>query len=95
MQAEAQTQAPTAAEIPPQAESTPNKKQQSGKRPGAGRKPNLVKRLIAGLKPATAAEVLESVDAEKVIKEIFAKGSLTLKQRTLADLWDRAYGKPA
>ena len=66
-----------------------------GKRAGAGRKPDLVKRMISRLTPATAREVLSTVDAEKVIKEIFTKGSLTLKQRTLADLWDRAWGRPA
>ena len=52
--------------------------------------------MIGRLKPATAREVLETaVDVEKVIREIFAKGSLSLKQRTLADLWYRAYGRPA
>ena len=72
-----------------------SKPQRGGKRPGAGRKPDLVKRLVSRLTPATAQEVLSTVDAEKVIKEIFTKGSLTLKQRTLADLWDRAWGRPA
>src|SRR5215468_3727291 len=47
------------------------------------------------MKPTTAAEVLESVDPGKVIRGIFQKSSLTLKQRTLADLWDRAYGRPS
>ena len=50
---------------------------------------------IGSLKPTTAREVLEIVPVEKVIREIFERSSLTLKQRTLADLWDRAYGRPA
>lgn len=91
MQTEAQRAIATAS----LADSKPIKKQHGGKRAGSGRKPNLAKRLISGLKAATAAEILQSVDPEKVIKEIFAKGSLTLKQRTLADMWDRAYGRPA
>ena len=98
MQTETQTEAILAPEIAPVSESTdstPIKKQHGGKRPGAGRKPDLVKRMIAGLSPATAQEVLATVDVEKVIKEIFQKGSLTLKQRTLADLWDRAWGRSA
>jgi hypothetical protein len=92
---EEQNQGSTAPEIPPQGDSEQSKPGRGGKRAGAGRKPDLVKRMIRGLKPATAMEVLSTVNVEKVIGEIFAKGSLTLKQRTLADLWDRAYGKPA
>ena len=86
--------APEIASISESTNSTPIKKQRGGKRPGAGRKPDLVKRMISRLSPATAQEVLSTVDVEKVIKEIFQKGSLTLKQRTLADLWDRAWGRP-
>lgn len=88
----------TVSEIAPEpqsSESTPIKKQHGGKRPGAGRKPDLVKRMISRLSPATARDVLATVDVEKVIGDIFKNGSLTLKQRTLADLWDRAYGRPA
>jgi hypothetical protein len=65
-----------------------------GFRKGAGRKPDLLKRMVASLKPATAAELLASVDAEKVIKDIFSKGSLALRQKALTDLLDRVYGKP-
>ena len=93
--AEEQKQATAMPEIAAQADSTESKPGRGGKRPGAGRKPDLVKRMIKGLKAATAMEVLGTVDVEKVIGEIFKKGSLTLKQRTIADLWDRAYGKPA
>lgn len=99
MQAEQQTQqavaVPQCAPEPQPGDSTPVKKQHGGKRPGAGRKPDLVKRMISRLSPATARDVLATVDVEKVIREIFQKGSLTLKQRTLADLWDRSYGRPA
>lgn len=94
----ATTEIGTAPEIAPvgeSTESTPVKKQHGGKRSGAGRKPDLVKRMISRLSPATARDVLATVDVEKVIREIFQKGSLTLKQRTLADLWDRSYGRPA
>ena len=93
-----ETEAQNTPEATPQAESTPIKpvkKQHGGKRAGAGRKPDLVKRMIGSLKPATARDILATVDVEKVVSDIFAKGSLTLKQRTLADLWDRAYGRPA
>ena len=79
-------------ETPRETDSKPIKKQRGGKRPGAGRKPDLVKRMIGSLKPTTAREVLEIVPVEKVIREIFERA---LKQRTLADLWDRAYGRPA
>jgi hypothetical protein len=96
LQTEEQNQPiPPAPEIAPVSESKESKPQRGGKRAGAGRKPDLVKRMISRLSPATAQEVLSTVDAEKVIKEIFVKGSLTLKQRTLADLWDRAWGRPA
>jgi len=98
MQAETQTQPVVAPEIAPVSESKESKEskpQRGGKRAGAGRKPDLVRRMISRLTPATAQELLSTVDAEKVIKEIFVKGSLTLKQRTLADLLDRAWGRPA
>jgi hypothetical protein len=95
MEAEKQNQPITAPEMAVIGESVESKSKRGGKRAGAGRKPDLVKRMISRLTPATAQEVLSTVDAEKVIKEIFQKGSLTLKQRTLADLWDRAWGRPA
>ena len=77
------------------AQSESNESKRGGKRPGAGRKPNLVKRLIGRLRPAGAAEVLAGIDIEGTIAEIMKKGSLALKQRTLADLMDRAWGRPA
>jgi len=88
-------QATTAPENAPQADSTPIKKQHGGKRPGAGRKPNLLKRMIGRLKPGTAADILAGIDVDGVIAEIMKKGSLSLKQRTIADLMDRAWGRPA
>jgi hypothetical protein len=70
-------------------------KKHGGKRPGAGRKPNLVKRLIGRLVPSSASQILDRVDVKGTIVEIMKKGSLALKQRTLADLTDRAWGRPA
>jgi hypothetical protein len=95
METEAQTQPVTAPEMPPQRDSTPIKKQHGGKRSGAGRPPNLLKRMIGRLKPASAGELLAGLDVEATIAEIMKKGSLSLKQRTLADLMDRAWGRPA
>jgi hypothetical protein len=95
MEAETLPQAISTPENTPLVESAESKSKRGGKRAGAGRKPDLVKRMISRLTPATAQEVLSTVDAEKVVREIFQKGSLTLKQRTLADLWDRAWGRPA
>jgi hypothetical protein len=65
MQTEGQKQTVTAPEIAPKAKSRRIKKQHGCERPGAGRKPNLVKRMIGRLKPATAMEVLATVDVEK------------------------------
>jgi hypothetical protein len=99
MQTEAQIPqpipAPDTPEIAPAGESTSVKKQHGGKRPGAGRKPNLVKRLIGRLTPLSAGEILHGIDVEGTIAEIMKKGTLSLKQRTLADLMDRAWGRPA
>ena len=99
MQTEAQVPqaipAPDTRETAPAGDSTPIKKQHGGKRPGAGRKPNLVKRLIGRLSPVSADQILEGIDVEGTIAEIMKKGSLSLKQRTLADLMDRAWGRPA
>jgi hypothetical protein len=95
MQTEAQQQPPAAPENPPQGDSKPIKKEHGGKRTGAGRPPNLLKRMIGRLKPANAAEILAGIDVEATVAEIMKKGSLSLKQRTLADLMDRAWGRPA
>jgi hypothetical protein len=65
-----------------------------GWRPNSGRKVDLVKRKIAELKPATAAELLAAVDGPKLIRDIFTKGSLQLRQKTYFDLMDRVYGRP-
>jgi len=40
-------------------------------------------------------EILGGIDVEATIAEIMKKGSLTLKQRTLADLMDRAWARSA
>jgi hypothetical protein len=95
MQAETQNQAVVAPENAPSNDSTPIKKEHGGRRPGAGRPPNVLKRMIGRLKPAGAAELLAGIDVEATIAEIMKKGSLPLKQRTLADLMDRAWGRPA
>lgn len=50
---------------------------------------------IGSLPPTIAREVREIVPVEKVIREIFERGSLSLKTAPLADLWDRAWGRPA
>jgi hypothetical protein len=95
-QNEAKSQPGVLHQIEPQTESAESKPSgRGGKRPGAGRKPDLVKRMIGRLRPAGAAEVLLGVDIEGTIAEIMKKGSLSLKQRTLADLMDRAWGRPA
>ena len=86
---------PATPETAPAGDSTPIKKQHGGKRAGADRKPNLVKRLIGRLSPLSAGEILHGIDVEGTIAEIMKKGSLSLKQRTLADLMDRAWGRPA
>ena len=86
---------PETPEIASAGDSTPIKKQHGGKRTGSGRKPNLVKRLIGRLAPLSAGQILEGIDIEGTIAEIMQKGSLSLKQRTLADLMDRAWGRPA
>jgi hypothetical protein len=39
--------------------------------------------------------LLAGIDVEAAIAEIMKKGSLSLRQRTLADLMDRAWGRPA
>jgi hypothetical protein len=95
MQPEQQIQQPVAPEVSPQTDSTTIKKQHGGKRSGAGRPPNLLKRMIGRLKPASAAELLAGIDVEATIADIMKKGSLSLKQKTLADLMDRAWGRPA
>ena len=51
--------------------------------------------MIGRLSPLSAGQILEGIDVEGTIAEIMKKGSLSLKQRTLADLMDRAWGRPA
>jgi len=76
MQTEGQKQTVTAPEIAPKAKSRRIKKQHGGERPGAGRKPNLVQRMIGRLMPATAMEVLATVDVEKAISWPYRGGVL-------------------
>ena len=53
-----------------------------------------MKRIIGRLTPLSAGEILHGIDIEGTIAEIMKKGNLSLKQRTLADLMDRAWGRP-
>jgi len=85
--AETHTQAPTAPENTPQSESAPIKKQHGGKRAGTGRKPNLLKRIIGRLKLAALPKSWPASTWKPQSPKIMKKGSLSLKQRTLADLW--------
>jgi hypothetical protein len=78
----------------PEAESTESKTKRGGKRPGAGRKPNLARRLLKGVKPATAAEALEGIDVKAIVHDLLKNGSKSVKLQTLTVLWDRIYGKP-
>jgi hypothetical protein len=58
------------------------------------RPPNLSKRLAARLSPETAGEILTETDVAAIYRDIFKKGSRTLKAQCIKDLWDRHFGKP-
>lgn len=86
MNAETEASTPETAIPANQAESKQSSKQHGGKRPGAGRKRDVVGRMVCSVKRTTAAEIFESVDPEKVIKEIFQRGSLRSRVMQLAQL---------
>jgi hypothetical protein len=80
--------------IASETDSRESKRSRGGKRPGSGRKPNIAKRLLAGAKPATAAEALAGIDVRAVVHDLLKNGSRSVKLQTLTVLWDRIYGKP-
>jgi hypothetical protein len=63
-----------------------------GRRKGAGRKPNYLKRL--GLKPATAAQLLATVDEEKLVTALLHDKSADVRLRTWTTLREQVFGKP-
>ena len=81
-------------ELIPQVDSSESKRARGGRRPGAGRKPNIAKRLLAGVKPATAAEALEGIDVKAIVHDLLKNGTRQVKLQTLTVLWDRVFGKP-
>lgn len=68
-----------------------------GKRPGAGRRPRDVERWIAarGLKPATAAEILERADERRIWYRLLHSEDEGIVLRTITYLTDRRDGRPA
>jgi hypothetical protein len=68
-----------------------------GKRPGAGRRPRNVEKWIAarGLKPATAAEILERADERRIWYKLLHSDDENIVLRTIVYLTDRREGRPA
>jgi hypothetical protein len=68
-----------------------------GSRPGAGRRPRDVDRWIAarGLKPATAAEILERADERRIWYRLLHSEDDGIVLRTVTNLTDRRDGRPA
>jgi hypothetical protein len=68
-----------------------------GSRPGAGRRPRDVERWIAarGLKPATAAEILERADERAIWYRLLHSEDDGIVLRTVTNLTDRRDGRPA
>jgi hypothetical protein len=62
----------------PKAEQAKSKQGRGGKRPGSGRKPNLAKRLLSGVKPTTAADILSKLDTEAIVN-VYYVSSLVSK----------------
>jgi hypothetical protein len=63
-----------------------------GKRKGAGRKPNYLKRI--GIKPTTAAQLLATVDEEKLVTALLHDRSPYVRLRTWTTLREHVFGKP-
>jgi hypothetical protein len=57
-------------------------------------KPNVVKRMLSGVPPMTAAQALEGIDVRAIVHDLLKNGSRPVKLQTLTVLWDRVYGKP-
>jgi hypothetical protein len=68
-----------------------------GKRRGAGRRPRDLDRWIAarGLKPATAAEILERADERAIWYKLLHSEDEAIVLRTIMYLTDRREGRPA
>ena len=68
-----------------------------GKRPGAGRRPRDVDKWVAarGLKPATAAEILERADERRIWYKLLHSEDENIVLRTIVYLTDRREGRPA
>lgn len=68
-----------------------------GKRPGAGRRPRDVEKWIAarGLKPATAAEILERAEERSIWYRLLHSEDENIVLRTITYLTDRRDGRPA
>jgi hypothetical protein len=76
----------------------PSRGQQwGGKRPGAGRRPRDIERWIAarGLKPASAAEILERADERRIWYRLLNSEDETIALRALTYLTDRRDGRAA
>lgn len=68
-----------------------------GKRPGAGRRPRDVEKWIAarGLKPATAAEIMERADERRIWYKLLHSDDENIVLRTITYLTDRRDGRSA
>jgi hypothetical protein len=68
-----------------------------GRRRGAGRRPRDLDRWIAarGLKPATAAEILERADERAIWYRLLHSEDEAIVLRTITYLTDRREGRPA
>lgn len=68
-----------------------------GRRTGAGRRPRDMERWIAarGLKPATAAEILERADERRIWYRLLHSDDENVVLRTITYLTDRRDGRPA
>jgi hypothetical protein len=68
-----------------------------GRRPGAGRRPRDVERWISarGLKPATAAEILERAEERRIWYRLLHSDDENVVLRTITYLTDRRDGRPA
>jgi hypothetical protein len=68
------------------------KKPRGGPRPGAGRKANYFKKL--GIKPVSAAQLLDSLDVPRIIEGLINDRNPQIRLATLTMLLNRAYGLP-
>jgi len=66
-----------------------------GKRPGAGRRPRDLDKWVAarGLKPATAAEILDRADERRIWRRLLNSEDETIVLRAVTYLTDRRDGR--